>query len=318
VTELSSYVFSPLREGEFTLYRGAGAGLDPILLVEPVAEYSARESLKRLEHEYSLRDALDPDWAARPIALARRGGRMVLVLEDPGGAPIDRLLGQPLPVTQFLRVATPLAAALSRPPTCVALPFQPLLRAVQIFTGSASRYPASRAHEGTMARLIAYIQAAWHTEITDHCKEAFLTELARHGYAASDVQFFSAPGSLEIPLMAKRLAKTGRYAAVCASGLVIDGGIYRHEFVVASRASGHRPNVARHRYTRAVRGADSASFSRARRPPSVLQGAYANEGRRARASLCLNHREPRRRRNARGAWLMRSSQTVAPAQAGPD
>ncbi len=78
---------------------------------------------------------------------------------------------------------------------------------------------------------IAYVQASWHTDITEHCKTAFLAELARHGYGAGDVEFFSAPGSLEIPLMAKKLAKTGRYAAVCASGLVVDGGIYRHEFV---------------------------------------------------------------------------------------
>jgi 6,7-dimethyl-8-ribityllumazine synthase len=78
---------------------------------------------------------------------------------------------------------------------------------------------------------IAYVQAAWHTDITDRCKEAFLAALAEHGHDAGSVEFFSAPGSLEIPLMAKKLAKTGKYAAVCASGLVVDGGIYRHEFV---------------------------------------------------------------------------------------
>ena len=78
---------------------------------------------------------------------------------------------------------------------------------------------------------IAYVQAAWHTDITDRCKQAFTAELARHGYDVKDVDFFSAPGSLELPLMAKKLAKTGRYAAVCASGFVVDGGIYRHEFV---------------------------------------------------------------------------------------
>ena len=50
MTELSSYAFSPLREGELTLYRGSGHGLDPILLVVPIAEYSPRESLERLEH----------------------------------------------------------------------------------------------------------------------------------------------------------------------------------------------------------------------------------------------------------------------------
>ena len=69
MSELSSYVFSELREGELTLYRGSGYGLDPILLV---GEYSSRESLKRLEHEYALRDTLDADWAARPVALAPR------------------------------------------------------------------------------------------------------------------------------------------------------------------------------------------------------------------------------------------------------
>ena len=85
---------------------------------------------------------------------------------------------------------------------------------------------------------IAYVQAAWHTDITDACKDAFLETLARHGHEAHEVEFFSAPGSLEIPLMAKKLAKTGRYAAVCASGFVVDGGIYRHEFVAQAVLQG--------------------------------------------------------------------------------
>ena len=82
---------------------------------------------------------------------------------------------------------------------------------------------------------IAYVQASWHTDITDHCKQAFMAEVTSHGYR---VDLFSAPGSLEIPLMAKKLAKTGRYAAVCASGLVVDGGIYRHEFVAQAVLQG--------------------------------------------------------------------------------
>jgi 6,7-dimethyl-8-ribityllumazine synthase len=82
---------------------------------------------------------------------------------------------------------------------------------------------------------IAYVQASWHTDITDHCKQAFMIEVTAHGY---QVDMFSAPGSLEIPLMAKKLAKTGRYAAVCASGLVVDGGIYRHEFVAQAVLQG--------------------------------------------------------------------------------
>ena len=70
---------------------------------------------------------------------------------------------------------------------------------------------------------IAYIQAAWHTEITNPAKEAFLTQICKRGYTAADVEFFSAPGALEIPLMAKKLAKTGKSVAVACSGLVVDG-----------------------------------------------------------------------------------------------
>ena len=85
---------------------------------------------------------------------------------------------------------------------------------------------------------IAYIQAAWHVEITDRCKDAFMAEMAKNGYGAEAIDFFSAPGSLEIPLMAKKLATTGKYSAVCASGLVVDGGIYRHEFVAQAVLQG--------------------------------------------------------------------------------
>jgi len=85
---------------------------------------------------------------------------------------------------------------------------------------------------------IAYIQAAWHREVTDNCKEAFIEEMARRGHTQADMDFFSVPGSLEIPLMAKKLAKQGSYGAICASGLVVDGGIYRHEFVAQAVLNG--------------------------------------------------------------------------------
>lgn len=78
---------------------------------------------------------------------------------------------------------------------------------------------------------IAYVQASWYNEIIDHCKQAFMAEVTKRGYQADTIEFLSAPGSVEIPLLAKKLAKSGRYAAVCASGLVVDGGIYRHDFV---------------------------------------------------------------------------------------
>src|SRR6202166_1201799 len=112
VKELSSYAFSPLREGDIALYRGSGNGLAPILLV--AAEETSLGCVERLEHEYALKGELDADWAARPVALTHHNGRTTLVLEDPGGAPLDRLLGRPLHVSHFLRIAIPLAAALRR------------------------------------------------------------------------------------------------------------------------------------------------------------------------------------------------------------
>src|SRR3984957_2699688 len=110
VKELSSYAFSPLREGDIALYRGSGKGLAPILLV--AAEETSLGCIQRLEHEYALKAEVDADWAARPIALTHHNGRMTLVLEDPGGVPLDRLLCRPLDVSPFLRVAIQIAAAL--------------------------------------------------------------------------------------------------------------------------------------------------------------------------------------------------------------
>src|SRR5246127_4682556 len=114
VTEFSNYVFSPLREGDIALYRGSGDGLAPILLV--AAEETSLGCIERLEHEYALKAELNADWAARPVALTHHNDRMTLVLEDPGGAPLDRLLGRPLDISHFLCIAIPLAGALRHLP----------------------------------------------------------------------------------------------------------------------------------------------------------------------------------------------------------
>jgi serine/threonine protein kinase len=114
VTDLSAYVLARLREGEFTLYRGRGDGLASILLVAPAGEYPSLGSLQHLEHEHALRADLDANWAARPVELIRREARPMLVLDDHGGEPLERLLGGPLEVGPFLRIAVALAAAIGR------------------------------------------------------------------------------------------------------------------------------------------------------------------------------------------------------------
>jgi PAS domain S-box-containing protein len=110
VTEFSRYVFSTLREGDLTLYRGSGIGSSPILLV--VAEDAAPGALKRLQHEYALKAELDGAWAARPVELSRYNDRLTLLLEDPGGEPLHRLLERRLDVSEFLHIAIPLTRAL--------------------------------------------------------------------------------------------------------------------------------------------------------------------------------------------------------------
>jgi PAS domain S-box-containing protein len=103
-------MFMPVRGGDSTLHRGSGDGLAPVLLAS--AKDASSASLQRLEHEYALRDELDASWAARPIALSRYNDRWALVLEDPGGEPLDRLLEGPLQTAEFLRLAVPLTNAL--------------------------------------------------------------------------------------------------------------------------------------------------------------------------------------------------------------
>ena len=81
---------------------------------------------------------------------------------------------------------------------------------------------------------IAFVQSCWHRDIVDRSRAAFLRCIPRHGIARGQVDCFEVPGAFEIPLHAKLLAKTGRYAAVVAAGFVVDGGIYRHDFVASS------------------------------------------------------------------------------------
>ncbi|MEL0047567.1 MAG: 6,7-dimethyl-8-ribityllumazine synthase [Gammaproteobacteria bacterium] len=76
---------------------------------------------------------------------------------------------------------------------------------------------------------IAFVQSCWHRDIVDQLRDSFLQTHAE--LDNRDVDLFEVPGAFEIPLRAKLLASSGHYAAVVAGGLIVDGGIYRHEFV---------------------------------------------------------------------------------------
>ena len=85
---------------------------------------------------------------------------------------------------------------------------------------------------------IAFIQAGWHADIVAEGRKSFVDTMKQAGVAGDLIEIFDVPGSLEIPLQAKKLAETGEYAIIVACGFVINGGIYRHDFVASTVIDG--------------------------------------------------------------------------------
>jgi 6,7-dimethyl-8-ribityllumazine synthase len=78
---------------------------------------------------------------------------------------------------------------------------------------------------------VAFVMATWHDDLVGRTKEGFLTRMTELGCSADSVEVHQLPGALEFPLHCKKLAQSGRYDAIACAALVVDGGIYRHEFV---------------------------------------------------------------------------------------
>ena len=97
-------------DGERSLCREKTERRD-VLVLRLTAEPPPPASVFRLAHEYGLKDYLESEWAARPLELIREGGRTMLVLEDPGGQPLDQYLGEPMDAPRFLQLAISIAAA---------------------------------------------------------------------------------------------------------------------------------------------------------------------------------------------------------------
>ncbi|WP_425070570.1 6,7-dimethyl-8-ribityllumazine synthase [Sagittula sp. S175] len=89
----------------------------------------------------------------------------------------------------------------------------------------------------TKSPTFAFIKARWHADIVDQAYAGFCARVAELAPEAT-VESFDVPGAFEMPLLAKKLAKTGRYDGIAASALVVDGGIYRHDFVAQAVVSG--------------------------------------------------------------------------------
>jgi PAS domain S-box-containing protein len=115
VMQLSEYSLERLRDdGEFILYRGhPKQSVTPsVLLLTPASTRPSPETIKKIDHEYSLREELDRAWAVRPLGMSERSEQVTLVLEDPGGATLDEFASGPMEIAQFLRIAVGLTTAL--------------------------------------------------------------------------------------------------------------------------------------------------------------------------------------------------------------
>src|SRR5271166_4581837 len=109
-------------DGERVFCRGwraeGGSARGSVLVVLPAAERASPSSVERLAHEYGLKDELDGAWAVRPLDFGRDRDRTMLVIEDPGGEPLKRLLGEPIETGRFLRLAIGIVSALGKAHQC--------------------------------------------------------------------------------------------------------------------------------------------------------------------------------------------------------
>jgi len=85
---------------------------------------------------------------------------------------------------------------------------------------------------------VAIVCASWHQDIVHRARDAALAELERSGLPAGRVDLVDVPGVFEIPLLVRKLARSRRYDAIIACGFVVNGGIYRHEFVSSAVIDG--------------------------------------------------------------------------------
>jgi len=85
---------------------------------------------------------------------------------------------------------------------------------------------------------VAFVQSCWHKGIVDRCRDAFVAAMQEPETPRASIDLFEVPGAFELPLLSQILARSARYDTIVASGLVVNGGIYRHEFVAEAVISG--------------------------------------------------------------------------------
>jgi len=94
--------------------------------------------------------------------------------------------------------------------------------------------------DSTAADRFALVVSRYNAQVTDRLRDGAFDTLTRHGVAAGNIQVVPVPGAFEIPLVAQQLASSGRFAAVCCLGAVIQGDTTHHEYINQQVAAGIR------------------------------------------------------------------------------
>ena len=84
----------------------------------------------------------------------------------------------------------------------------------------------------------AVVSTRWNHLIVDRLVEGAELAFVQHGGDTANLDHFLAPGSFEVPLIARQLAETGRYDAVVCLGAVIKGDTDHYDFVAGGAANG--------------------------------------------------------------------------------
>jgi serine/threonine protein kinase len=116
------------------------------------SEQQTPDGINHLTHEYGLKDYLDGEWALRPLELLRERGQTMLLVESPGGDWLDRIIGQPMEIGQFLRLAVALSSALCKLHER-GLVHKDIKPANPVANGGNHQIPGSKLSQGTVGVL---------------------------------------------------------------------------------------------------------------------------------------------------------------------
>src|SRR5215475_2758791 len=92
----------------------------------------------------------------------------------------------------------------------------------QAVAAEATEPPPQQHPRFAKPQRVAFVQSSWHSDVVAECRAAFIAEAEARHIPRSAIDVFEVPGSFEIPLHVQILAKTRRYTAIVAAGLVVD------------------------------------------------------------------------------------------------